>query len=564
MPRSRRAPSALLAAVIAVSFALVGGAGGALASTAEPDDGEYVVIYQATASSFDTGPDGVSDAQPVLTGEIRLECSETECVVAEAPGLYKLAEMPFDPRVGMASKDFPGKSDACLRDEPSPAFASLIASASSFAATVDQPPVGWSECGGGDRVYVHAYVTTWRGTDATGDVCVFAPEGCSPEPSPSATLVAAAPVDASPASLSSSELSTGDAEAPSVLSTLPTPAEAGTAPSQLLLATALAVVLVLLVAFPTALLNSAVESGSDRVSSWWRGRRSTPAVDAAPGEAAAARTSWRRTWWWAAVGVAAASVLSAFVDPGFGFNAGSVRVVLSILVSFVIDVVLGWTVVVWLIRRLSPGATHAYVFRPLTLLVVIAAVLFTRITGFEPGIVFGLVAGVAFGALAGRAHEARAALTTLGYAFGVALVAWVAYGLMGGGAAAGGSFWATFAVETLSSIAIGGMAALPIALFPVRGLAGYPIWAWNRRVWGACYAVGLFAFFVVLMPMPFSWEEVSLNLATWIGVYLAYALVAVVAWLVISKPWAKDEPDASAHRADEHEEEAEPVGRLEG
>lgn len=575
MPRSRRARRFAIAALVGGVVAL-GGGGGAFASSA-PDDGEYVVVYQATATSVDTGPDGVGNAQPVETGQIRLVCSVDECVVAEAPGLYKLDEMPFDPRVGMANKDFPGKDDACLRDEPSPASASLIASASSFAATVDQPAVGWDDCGGGDRIYVHAYVTTWRGTDATGDVCVFSTEGCDPEPTPSAsaTLLAAGPVDAEPAALSTSELATGDAAAPSVLSSLATPAEAGTAPSQLLLATALAVVLVLLVAFPTALLNSAVESGSDRLSGWWRSRRAPTSAETSAGEDPRPdgesdeppRTApWTKTWWWAAAGVVAASVVSAFVDPGFGFNVGSVRVVLSILVSFAIDVVLGWMLVVWLTRRLAPGVTHSYVFQPLTLLVVVAAVVFTRITAFEPGIVFGLVAGVAFGALVGRAQQARAALVTLGYAFAVALVAWVAYGLLGGGAAAGGSFWGTFAIETLSSVAIGGMAALPIALFPVRGLAGYAIWGWSRRVWAGCYAVGLFAFFVVLMPMPFSWDEVSLNLATWIGVYLAYAVVAVVAWLLITTPWRKDAPEApEGAPADDAEEGApEHVGRLDG
>jgi hypothetical protein len=174
-----------------------------------------------------------------------------------------------------------------------------------------------------------------------------------------------------------------------------------------------------------------------------------------------------------------------------------------------------------------------------TLLIVVLAVVFTRLTGFEPGIVFGLVAGVAFGALAGRAQEARAALTTLGYAFGVALVAWVLYAMMGGGAASGGSFWHTFTIEMLSSVAIGGMAALPIALFPVRGLPGSAIWSWNRWIWAGCYAIGLFAFFIVLMPMPFSWAEVSLNITTWISIYLVYLVAAVVFWLLISRPWSR-------------------------
>ncbi len=104
-------------------------------------------------------------------------------------------------------------------------------------------------------------------------------------------------------------------------------------------------------------------------------------------------------------------------------------------------------------------------------------------------------------------------------------------------ATSGDSFWSTFLVETLSAMAVGGMAALPIALFPLRGLPGHAVWAWNRFVWAGCYVVGLFAFFVVLMPMPFSWEGVHWDLGAWIGVYLAYAVFAVAAWLFLARPW---------------------------
>jgi hypothetical protein len=155
-------------------------------------------------------------------------------------------------------------------------------------------------------------------------------------------------------------------------------------------------------------------------------------------------------------------------------------------------------------------------------------------------------------------QEARAALTTLGYAFGVALIAWILYGMMGGGAASGGSFWTTFIIEMLASVAIGGMAALPIALFPVRGLPGSTIWKWNRWIWAGCYAVGLIAFFIVLMPMPFSWAGVSLDLSAWIGIYLAYLVAAVVLWLLIARPWnrSKTVPAEASEQVDPPADEA--------
>jgi hypothetical protein len=215
--------------------------------------------------------------------------------------------------------------------------------------------------------------------------------------------------------------------------------------------------------------------------------------------------------------------------------------VLSILASFAVDVVLGWLLVIWIMKRVQPGASHDYTFRPLTLVVVVAAVVFTRVTGFEPGIVFGLVAGVAFGALVGVAAQAKAALVTLGYAFAVAAVAWVLYAAVA--PSIGESALATFVGEALASTAIAGIAALPIALLPLGSLPGQAVWRWRRAVWAGCYAVGLFAFFVVLMPMPFSWDGVAWELWAWIGVYALYALVAVTAWLLLARPWRRSEAE---------------------
>ena len=76
-------------------------------------------------------------------------------------------------------------------------------------------------------------------------------------------------------------------------------------------------------------------------------------------------------------------------------------------------------------------------------------------------------------------------------------------------------------------------------------MPGLAIWTWRRSVWAGCYAVGLFAFFIVLMPMPFSWAGVNWDLLTWIAMYVAYAIGAVALWAIITRPWKKQTVDAS-------------------
>jgi hypothetical protein len=329
---------------------------------------------------------------------------------------------------------------------------------------------------------------------------------------------------------------------PGTLSTLPTVADSAR-PANILWAIGLTVVLVLLVAFPAHLLNTAAETGTDRFSTWWARVR--------PKKRALPPVIERLSGWPLAIGgVVVASVISAFVDPRFGQDAGgSLRILGSILLAFILDVAVGWVLLLLFLRRSMPDAKARLRFAPASLLLVLAAVLFSRITGFQPGIVFGLVAGVVIGSALATTQKARVALLGLGYSFAVGVVAWIAYTITAALSGPDPSAGALFVQETLSAVAIGGMAVLPVALFPLRGMTGFDIFSWNRLVWGAAYAVGLIGFFFVLMPMPFAWQGVPLELGVWIGLYVLYAVIAVGIWAVVTRPWDREKKAKKAAAA---------------
>ncbi|MEO7374734.1 MAG: hypothetical protein ABIW36_12680 [Terrimesophilobacter sp.] len=66
-----------------------------------------------------------------------------------------------------------------------------------------------------------------------------------------------------------------------------------------------------------------------------------------------------------------------------------------------------------------------------------------------------------------------------------------------------------FTLESLSAFAVGGFAALPIALLPMKMLDGGTLFSWKRWVWAIAYGIGMFLFLLILLPLPSSWGTVT-------------------------------------------------------
>jgi len=544
--RLRALRSRLLLIPLLIPLALLAGAAApAGAATPEPEPGSQgssepeswsYVEYTGERSYVNFDGEGKRDRYGPDEQVAGIRCDDGGCswygIAVPAP-LGELPPPDFEDGTATTTVSWPSAGDVCDETYEQNGTMTITATATSLVIESLEDPSGWKDCGGGSRSLYWGTETRYEGTLSGGNVCVLNGAPCPPkeiaeEDRPRGR--AAAP----------------DSSSPTRLSELPTPAET-LSPLQIGLAVAATVVLVVLMALPTALLNSAVSKGADSGAAWWRavaGRSSAPAplqrLGARAGRLRARVAAAGKGLPLAAATVLAAAIVSAFIQPAFGFTPESWRMLLSLAIGFAVDVVLGWFVLIWLMRRLQPDAVPVFEARPATLLVVLGAVVFTRVSGFEPGIVFGLVAGVAFGTALATAARARVALVTLGWGLALAILAWIAYAVIAGSSAADDDgVLIAFVQETLSTITIAGIAALPIALVPLRGLTGHDVWLWSRWAWGGAYAAGLLAFFLVLMPMPFAWGEVHRSLWAWIGAYLLYAAVAAAAWLVITQPWRR-------------------------
>lgn len=496
------------AAVIATTFALLALPLAAAASTiAEP------IVYEGTQTGTTTVPGGTDQSLAPEQKTVTLTCDAGQCTLQGLDPVTNDEVLVLTD--GAGSFSFPATGTACDGPNTRAEQIDLVATATSLTGSLVVSPQGPDQCGD--------TTITRTGTVLSFDLALISGDACAlddscPTPTPTPTATAIAEQDSAGAG------DRADLATPTVLSTIPTAADASTV-RNLAWAAIGAIVLVILIALPTALFDSAIDSALTRLGAWWRRRRGLPAADKddpqplrVPGLPAAAG------------GVAIAALISSFVDPSFGVQPVSFRVLLSMLVGFAITVVLGWFVLIRLVRRTHPDAKTRFEFAPLTLIVVVLAVVLARISGFEPAIVFGLVAGVVFVGIESGPDKARHALTTLGYSFGIAVLAWVGYSLLAQVNSPAAPV--VFVQETLSALVIAGIAAVPLLLLPVRGLPGAAVWRWKRWVWALAYGVGLFAFLLVLLPFPESWQRVGLGIWAWGGLFAAYAIAAVVLWLV--------------------------------
>jgi photosystem II stability/assembly factor-like uncharacterized protein len=281
----------------------------------------------------------------------------------------------------------------------------------------------------------------------------------------------------------------------SFVGSLPTPLEINLDPVVIASGAAAAAGVVLLVPFPGALFNSTWEANAEEIGRWGRGLRRRPGRIPPGGEGT--------SFWQRPIGIAAFFVLSAVIysllDPTFG--PGDVG---ASGVTFI--GMLGGLVAGTVLFALPTLAFHWSQTRELgrlrvlpgTIAVAAACVLVSRLIGFQPGYLYGLVIGFVFATELVAKAEGRGAFIAATWMLVVALVAWVAL-IPVSAAAANGSVGPTILQATLTTLVVGGLEGVAIGLLPMRFLPGEAILGWNRRAWAVLFGIGVFAFLHVLV-----------------------------------------------------------------
>jgi hypothetical protein len=314
---------------------------------------------------------------------------------------------------------------------------------------------------------------------------------------------------------------------PSTISDLKTIADSAPNPVQSGVLVVTASLLTLLLGIPAYLLSIVLSKRYDQWFGWLdQGRIGTFRKQLSAADSGTAR----RRWIFLAVGMVLAAFIACFVDPQFGLNGMSLRLFLTLLVTFVVFNVGAWGAITLVLRRVDPAARPTLRFHPATIVAVALAVLLSRLLDFNPGIVFGLVAGVTFAVTLVLSKEAIVIIAGSGYAAAVALVAWIAYSIMNAGGPVSGVIPVSIS-EFFGSITLEGVSTLPIALIPLATLDGGVLFRWKKWVWAVSYAAGIIIFMLVLFTVPGGDQPIGGDFLRWIVIFAAFAVIAVGVWL---------------------------------
>ncbi|HEU0206260.1 MAG TPA: hypothetical protein VFQ74_06175 [Pseudolysinimonas sp.] len=349
---------------------------------------------------------------------------------------------------------------------------------------------------------------------------------------------------ATPRHLSSPPPSRNEPSTPSVwTNALPTFADLLGAPASFAAAGGFGAILLLLIAIPAHFLDDTVEANAHRIAGWFS--RWAPV---------AAR--WRRLRsrlpripFSGPLLIVLASVAFGFADPQFGFDLVSLRTTLALAIGLLLVMEVPNLATSTLLRR-RWSARARIVVQPGALFLSIAGVLASRLFGFHPGLLIGLVMGLELASDSRTEHRKRAVALRMGITAGIAAGAWLLYSLLNATGPEPHDFVGLLTRETLVAATDEGLTGLVVALIPVTFMEGKNLFETSKWLWAAIAVPVGFLFAMLVLPRAFSEEGPQTSFWVWIAVLIVFSALALAVWLAFR---------LTAHAEAEHEQHPEPV-----
>ena len=190
--------------------------------------------------------------------------------------------------------------------------------------------------------------------------------------------------------------------------------------------------------------------------------------------------------------------IEGFLDPSFGFNHHSVLLFFSLLIGVGFMTYLTEGAEAFIARSVYHEASAVRVF-PLAIFIAFICVLFTRVTGFAPGVLYGFVGTAVFlrpPQNIQEADEGRIVFFPMLMLFTMSIVCWLFIDTVRG--------WRQTDLVTLLNgimvgVFVGGLEGIFINMLPMAYMDGKKLMNWNFWLWLAMAGITTFFFWLILL-----------------------------------------------------------------
>jgi YVTN family beta-propeller protein len=187
------------------------------------------------------------------------------------------------------------------------------------------------------------------------------------------------------------------------------------------------------------------------------------------------------------------ALFGALLDPRFGANARTAESYIAIVATVVLGTLLPALVTAAYHRAGTGHAPYHLEALPGGLLIAAGCVLVSRVAGFQPGYLYGVVAGIAFTRSLAKKQKGHVVALSTVTTLTVAVVAWFAWVPVDRIAEKPGAFAGlVIADDFLGSMFVGGLVGTVIGLVPLEFLPGWTLRQWHRGVWAGLFALASF------------------------------------------------------------------------
>jgi DNA-binding beta-propeller fold protein YncE len=318
-----------------------------------------------------------------------------------------------------------------------------------------------------------------------------------------------------------------------IAESMPSPLQVSIAPEDVVRTVGISLLVLLLVGAPTPLFNETLEANLDEIQGGLRRlvpRRSSSGTGRLDRLRARLRRFTDGPIALAAYLVAAAIIYS-FLTPGFPGNDAVIVLgvaILGLAVATAADILPGQRYVVG--KYADRGKIRVALW---TLVLAGICVLISRISGMQPGFMYGIIGTFAFVVALGASDEGRMEARGAVALLALAIVAWFAripFQPAPGVPASGTDLTINLALVGIFVIAVEG---LVFGLIPLSFLPGQKIWAWSRWRWLLLWGTGL-ALFAHVLVFPVTVAQPNpdpASLTTTLISVAIYGSVAIGLWL---------------------------------